>query len=91
MVICYIVILISVTICSVGWFLASASNELVSQMPSSAILIHNTFGVFSYMTFPYLPIVAGSELVSTFLINCLARYFEAWSSCLVKICSGEAG
>jgi len=86
---CYATMMLSVTVCSVGWFMASGTNEILVQMPPAAIWIHNTFGVFSYMTFPFMPIVAGSELVSTYLINCLARYFEAWAAGLTRICSDE--
>ena len=89
MLFCYASILLSATVCSIGWFMASGTNELVSKMPPAAVWIHNIFGVFFYMSFPFMPIVAGSELVSSFMVNSLARYFEAWAVCLRKICPRE--
>lgn len=83
--ICYVGIFIATVNCSIGWFIAAENNELLKQMPVVLQWFHNTIGVLSYAIIVYLPIMAGSDLLSTFLIQTLARYFLAWSQRLKDV------
>jgi hypothetical protein len=51
----------------------------VKTLSVASVWIHNTFGVFAYAFFAYLPVMAGTNLLSAFLINCVTRYFQSWS------------
>jgi hypothetical protein len=75
----YALIIISTIVSSIGWFIATESNELLALMPTWVIWIHHTIGVLSYAVFSFLPIMAGSELIMGYMITCLALYFESWS------------
>lgn len=74
---------------TIGWFLATESNDLLALIPVPIIWIHHTLGVLSFVLFSHLPVMVASDLLSTFLINSLANHFRTWSEMLQMEASDE--
>ena len=78
----YIILAIATLISSIGWFVATETNDLLALMPTWVIWCHHTIGVLCYVLPSSLPIMAGGELVMAYLITCLSLYLDRWSTWL---------
>ena len=78
----YIILTLATLVSSLGWFIATETNDLLALMPTWVIWCHHTIGVLCYVLPSSLPIMAGGELVMAYLITCLSLYFESWSTWL---------